>query len=86
MTTPNPYDHLCWHDKRYTNRPEDIGDYGEPRQQSCMCDNCHTGKDALAMEILRLREIVTELAQAVFNDLGVGKEWLDNALNNKETK
>lgn len=67
MTAPNPYDHLCWHDKRYTHRPEDIGDYGVPRQQGCMCDNCHTGKDALAMEILRLREIRRILYRDLFN-------------------
>lgn len=56
--SPDPYESLCYYDKR---NPNFIGnEYSEPRKSTCYCDNCFRGKDELAMEILRLRKITGE--------------------------
>jgi len=84
MTTPNPFDYLCWYDSRYTDyvQPEEDDEPGN----RCGCDNCFYGRTALALEILRLREIVTEFAQVGFDGQGYDPKWLDDLLNNKEMK
>lgn len=52
---------LCYRDRRhpmfddlYGGTPEE--EVGEPRT-GCACDNCHSGRDRLALEILRLRQL-----------------------------
>ena len=53
----NPYESLCYFDKRNPNGdplPDD-DDPREPRELGCACDNCFYGRDAMALEIIQLR-------------------------------
>ncbi len=59
------YSDLCYHDIRninsyYSDGDDDPEDIKPPRQAKCYCDNCFYGRDKLAMEILRLREIIED--------------------------
>ena len=47
---------LCWYDKRNPNYIEQDADDEQIARIGCSCENCFYGRDALAMEILRLRE------------------------------
>lgn len=51
-------ENLCNYDKRNPNSIiyEDEDDR-EPRGDECYCDNCFYGRDKLALEILRLKDI-----------------------------
>lgn len=89
MTTPNPFDFLCVYDKRYTSysytdEEEPPKPRGEGRQRCC-CDNCFYGRDALAMEILRLQQIVRDLAYIGFDGQGPDMEWIEGLINNKDS-
>ncbi len=53
---------LCAYDVR---NPDVVLDYSEkvegepfPKPEPCSCDNCFYGRDALAREILRLKDII----------------------------
>jgi hypothetical protein len=57
------YGNLCYHDLRninnyYSDGDDDPEDTGPLRQDECYCYNCFYGRDKLAMEIIRLREII----------------------------
>ena len=56
--TMNPYKSLCYYDERNPDRyPSlDEDDQREPREPGCACDNCFYGRDALALEVIRLRK------------------------------
>lgn len=58
----NPFDDLCYYDLRSTNyiEPFEDDDIPVPRLYNCHCDNCFYGNDPLAMEIIRLRELLPE--------------------------
>jgi hypothetical protein len=63
---------LCWYDPRNPNyyNPFDAEDERKPRE-NCYCDNCFYGRDALALEIINLRELLkmeTELTGDNIND------------------
>lgn len=52
----DPYEKLCTKDPRYPMFNNIHGDEDEkptPRQ-GCACDNCFYGRDAMALEIIRL--------------------------------
>ena len=51
----NVYEKLCYSDPRnpYYVPPLDDDDVRIPRN-GCACDNCYYGKDAMALEIIRL--------------------------------
>ena len=52
----NPYKSLCYYDGRNPDRYSlDEDDPREPRDPGCACDNCYYGRDALALEVIRLR-------------------------------
>ena len=53
MTDHEVRRNLCFHDTRNPLNDPELG--REPRD-NCYCDNCFHGRDALALEILRLRE------------------------------
>ena len=60
MSKPLPieevYESLCVYDQRSPYYLLDWdGERTPPRQDSCACDLCYSGRDKLAMEILRLR-------------------------------
>lgn len=48
---------LCMYDTRNPDCfiEDDPADQPEPDRANCYCDNCFYGRDALALEILRLR-------------------------------
>jgi hypothetical protein len=53
--------HLCWYDPRSPYVPAPRGDGDEipaPRHVGCGCDPCFQGRDKLAVEIIRLRELL----------------------------
>ena len=89
MTPPNPFDYLCWYDKRYTSYSyTDEEEPPKPRDgdgKFCMCDNCCTGRDLLAMEILRLQQIVRDLAYIGFDGQGPDMKWIEGLINNKDS-
>jgi hypothetical protein len=49
-------ENLCSYDKRNPNNVIDEDEPEEPRT-NCYCDNCFYGRDKLAEEILRLKDI-----------------------------
>ena len=56
----DPYEKLCTKDPRYPMFNDIHGDDDEkptPRQ-GCACDNCFYGRDAMALEIIRLRKML----------------------------
>lgn len=55
---------LCWYDPRNPNSLEAIGNEIQraPRSRGCLCDPCCNGIDLLAVEILRLRELLDSQA------------------------
>lgn len=54
---------LCWYDQRNPNTSEWAhGPQRAPRSKGCSCDPCHNGTDLLAVEILRLRELLDSQA------------------------
>ena len=58
MTIDEVYENLCSYDKRNPQSEyllKDIDDERPPRQ-GCYCDNCFSGRDVLAMEIIRLKQ------------------------------
>jgi len=62
MTLEQVYKKLCVYDKRSPYCLEWSCDFGanqKPRD-GCFCDNCSQGRDRLALEILRLKELVEE--------------------------
>lgn len=67
----NPYEKLCIHDERspYFNPPVDTEDFIREARYNCACDNCFYGRDAMALEILRLREAL-EVIEGVSMDCG----------------
>ena len=80
----SPYENLCTYDKRnpygyLSYGPVDDDDVAQPRQQGCACDNCFYGRDKLAMEIIRLREAISEHAEVVRDTLHAG-EAIDRRL------
>ena len=58
----NPHTRLCVNDPRHP----DFVDYGEdnlPARENCACDNCFYGRDAMALEIIRLRAALSEIVK-----------------------
>jgi hypothetical protein len=55
---------LCWYDPRNPNSLEAVGNEIQraPRSKGCACDPCSNGTDLLAVEILRLRELLDSQA------------------------
>ncbi len=52
------YTKLCWYDKR---NPENLVlDSGKKPRQDCYCDNCFTGRDKLAVELLRFKKLAVD--------------------------
>lgn len=61
----NPYESLCYFDKRNPNGdplPDD-DDPREPRELGCACDNCFYGRDAMALEIIQLRSALESVRE-----------------------
>ena len=81
----DPRESLCTYDIRnpYGYLSYDAVDDDEavpaPRQQGCACDNCFYGRDKLAMEIIRLRDAISEHAEVVRDTLHAG-EAIDRRL------
>lgn len=59
MTRGDVYCELCIYDKRSPYHYA-CDDSVEPRG-ACCCDKCYYGKDKLALEILRLKDLVGEV-------------------------
>jgi hypothetical protein len=53
---------LCSKDRRYPLWDDLYGDYEVPPEPrgNCFCDSCYSGRDVLAVEILRLQELLEE--------------------------
>lgn len=49
------YQNLCYYDKRNPNNDLENGN----EKENCYCDNCFYGRNILALEILRLNDIIT---------------------------
>lgn len=67
MKLEEVYEKLCSSDPRNPLFNDIFGDDDEapaPRK-GCFCDNCFRGNDKLALEILRLREINTDLLETL---------------------
>ena len=61
MKKEDVYNNLCSRDRRHPMWDdlwgyEDKEDIPEPREKNCFCHNCFYGRDALALEIIRLKE------------------------------
>ena len=56
----DPNEKLCIHDPRspYFNPPVDPEDFLQEARDNCFCDNCFYGRDAMALEIIRLRKML----------------------------
>lgn len=54
MTTKEVYSNLCYYDTRHPDWWEAL----EPRIESCSCDNCFHGRHNLALEIIKMRELL----------------------------
>ncbi len=54
------YPKLCYYDRRNPNNTLEPNEKQKPRQD-CYCDNCFYGRDALALEILQLKEQISIL-------------------------
>ncbi len=59
----DPYEKLCYYDKRnpFYNADDDIA----PRD-GCACDNCFYGRDQMALEMIRLREELENIANVAW--------------------
>jgi len=61
LNTPKPLEaeailyNLCWYDPLHPIADGMADEYKKPPRQDCSCDNCHLGRDRLAVEILRLK-------------------------------
>lgn len=78
MTKQRIYANLCWYDKRsphYIGEDEMEGKPKEPRIE-CYCDNCDSGRDRLALEILEMHELTRALINQTLEDLRKIKEDL----------
>lgn len=51
----NILEKLCIYDPANPNYTRSDGPMPPPRQKDCYCDNCFYGRDALAMEAIRLK-------------------------------
>ena len=72
-----PYASLCYFDPRNPNGnplPDDDDDPRQPRELGCACDNCFYGRDKLAMEIIRLRDAISEHAEVVRDTVHAGED------------
>ena len=58
----NPYESLCYLDPRNPNAMLDLDELQPDPRDGCFCDNCFHGRDALALEIIRLREAFQDAA------------------------
>ena len=61
LTVESVYESLCSYDSR-NPLYEDLaysfeGDEKSKPRDGCLCDNCFYGRDRLAMEVIRLREL-----------------------------
>lgn len=58
----NPFEQLCYRDPRNPMFKDIYGDEETPPtpRVDCACDNCFYGKDALALEIIRMQHQQTE--------------------------
>ena len=56
----DPNEKLCIHYPRspYFNPPVDPEDFLQEARDNCFCDNCFYGRDAMALEIIRLRKML----------------------------
>jgi hypothetical protein len=59
MNITEVYFNLCWYDPRNPLYVEDSEDPIPPRV-NCFCDNCFYGRDALALEIIRLNDFIRD--------------------------
>ena len=78
MTNQEAYENLCYRDPRYPDHADsfDGGDEVPTPREDCYCENCHSGRDELAVEILKLKEAQTRQATSdklfiteIINDL-----------------
>jgi hypothetical protein len=63
LTQEDIYWSLCSKDPRHPLFKDIYGDEEPPpvpRDKPCYCDSCFRGKDKLAVEILRLREVIAQ--------------------------
>jgi len=58
MTDESIYSNLCCYDSR--NPDSSVDGTVEKPGDICYCDNCFYGRDTLALEIIRLKELITE--------------------------
>ena len=60
--TINVFGNLCIHDRRHPDWEAIHGVDGyssdAPPRDDCICDNCYYGRDALALEILKLHNTI----------------------------
>lgn len=62
MTTEQIKEQLCIYDKRNPNYEE----YNKPiKPNECYCDNCFTGRNDLADELLRVKDILTSAVEPI---------------------
>lgn len=75
----DPNESLCINDPRnpYFN---DYGEDNVPPRENCACDNCFYGRDAMALEIIRLREAIENLGCRCPHDYACQDhpQWADN--------
>jgi len=53
-------ENLCYYDER---NPE-YNMHDGKKQKDCYCDNCFYGRDTLANELIKSRQVITELLEA----------------------
>ena len=60
MTMKEIKQNLCYYDKRNPDflDPDTIGGEKIEPRKNCYCDNCFDGNDKLALEIIRLWEVI----------------------------
>lgn len=72
----NAFEYLCIYDERNPNSEYlimvDDEDKPKPRRD-CACDNCFYGRDELALEIIRLQEVITHALKIAGNRSGAGQ-------------
>ena len=89
-------DNLCWHDPESTYFVPDDSPV-MPRAAGCACDNCFYGRDKLALEIMRLEDLLADSRAAlaaqwsIERNVFVGdppegrnwREWIEAALEKR---
>ena len=72
MTLTEIYENLCIRDKRNPYHRETFIEFTEeeipPPREDCLCYNCLSGRDKLALEILRLRGVIRSGARLLYDE------------------